>query len=112
MRFIREFKLYLESIDNIRTYNGWIIKYNHTKHHDLNKKLIERSLIKDTSHFDKIIVKIINRCVEKSLNGDVIFFDFRNQFKILINIGMNILYVITFLSKDQEVKGIKNYEII
>lgn len=112
MRFLKRFKLYLESINNIKSYNGWIIKYNHTNEHDLNDKLIKRSLIKDTNDFGKIIEKIIDRCIKNNLKGDVVFFDFKNQFKILINVDKNTLLVITFLSKDQEVKGIKNYEMI
>jgi len=33
MRYIKRFKLYLESINNVKNYNGWTIKYNHTKEH-------------------------------------------------------------------------------
>ena len=31
MKFLKKFKLYLESINNVKSYNGWVIKYNHTK---------------------------------------------------------------------------------
>lgn len=39
MKFIKRFELYLESVNNIKKYNGFTIRYNHTKNHDLNKKL-------------------------------------------------------------------------
>lgn len=114
MRFIKLFKLYLESIDNIKSYNGWMIKYNHTDSHNLNDRLIKRSLIKNTNDFDKIVEKIIEKCIINKLNGDVIFFDFKNQFKIItnININKNTLFIITILSKEQDVMGINNYEMI
>jgi len=112
MKFLKKFKLYLESINNVKSYNSWVVKYNHTKEHNLDYKLIERSLIKNTDDFGKIVEKIIDRCIKSNLKGDVVFFDFKNQFKILINVDRNTLLVITFLSKDQEVKGIKNYEMI
>jgi hypothetical protein len=112
MRFLKRFELYLESINNIKSYNGWTIKYNHTKDHDLNDKLIKRSLIKDTNDFEIILKKIIDRCISNNLKGDVIFFDFMNQFKIITNVDTNIILIITFLSSEQEMKGIKKYEII
>lgn len=112
MKFIKKFKLYLESINNIKSYNGWTIKYNHTKDHDLNDKLIKRSLVKNTNDFEMIVKKIIDRCIINNLKGDVLFYDFKNQFKIITNIDKNMLFIITVLSKDQETKGIKNYEMI
>lgn len=112
MKFIKSFELYLESINNIKNYNGFTIRYNHTKNHDLNKKLIERSHIKDTNYFGNIVEKIVDKSIKEKLNGDVIFFDFKNNFKILVNVSNSELLVITFLSKDQDVNGIKKYEII
>lgn len=112
MKFIKRFELYLESVNNIKNYNGFTIRYNHTKNHDLNKKLIERSLIKDTNDFSSIVEKIIDKSIKENLNGDVVFFDFKNNFKILANLSKTELLIITFLSKDQDVNGINKYEII
>ena len=91
MRYIKRFKLYLESINNVKNYNGWTIKYNHTKEHDLNDKLINRSLIENTDDFEIIVKKIIDRCIKNNLKGDVIFYDFKNQFKIITNVDTNII---------------------
>lgn len=74
MKFIKRFELYLESVNNIKNYNGFTIKEN--------------------------------------LNGDVVFFDFKNNFKVLANLSKTELLIITFLSKDQDVNGINKYEII
>jgi hypothetical protein len=114
MKFLKNFKLYLESIDNIKLYKNWKVKYNSTPIHDLNKKLLDRSLITDTNKFDIIIKIIIDKCIEKKLSGNIIFYDFKNQFKILayINQDENEILIITFLSKDQGVNDIQNFEMI
>lgn len=114
MKFLKYFKLYLESVDNVKLYKDWKVRYNNTPSHDLNKRLLDRSLITDTDKFDSIIKVIIDRCINNNLNGNVVFYDFNNKLKILtyINNKNKEVMVITFLSKDQTVNDIKNFEII
>lgn len=91
--FNRPFHILLESVDNIRVYKNWTIKYNNTIHHDLNSKLVDRSLIKNTDDFAEVVKRIIDRCILNKLAGDILLTSSHQPVPNLVAIKSSLMLI-------------------
>lgn len=104
MKFIKRFLLFLEGISNNKSINGWVIKYNHNKSHDLDDKLSKRTNVKTEKEFIYILEKVTLKCDSDKLSGSYTFVSFKNLIKLIIDID-NIkgeILIITILGKDEK----------
>jgi len=79
MRFIRYFKLFLEKFTDKINVKNWTISYNHNSIHDINDRILKRTLIREESEFFGILSDIIKKCDIGNLQGDYTFVSFNIQ---------------------------------
>lgn len=113
MKFIKYFKEILESIINLTNVKNWFVKFNHSKKHDLDIKMSNRTELSDKK-FEEILDKIIKICDDENIDGDYVFISLKYKAKIITRVIQNkkTLYIITFLGKDESMKNTKNIRII
>ena len=85
MKYLNYYNSLYENVSSLTSYNNWSIDYN-DENHDLNIRLIQRSNIRDTSIFSKLVEKIINSplAIKFSSNYDLSSFN-----KIYLTIKYN-----------------------
>lgn len=110
MKYLNYYNSLYENVSSLTSYNNWSIDYN-DENHDLNIRLIQRSNIRDTNIFSKLVEKIINKSIESNLDGEYSFvFPQFNFLQVIANIDNNNkdIFIITFLSRTMETKNIND----
>ena len=113
MKFIKFFKELFESIINLTSVEDWYIKFNHTKTHNLDTKMSNRTDLNDEK-FSEVLDKIIKICDDENIDGDYVFISLKHKAKIITRVIQNkkTLFIVTFLGKDEHMKKTKNIRII
>ena len=103
MKFIKYFKLYLESISTNISINNWKISYFHNKSHDLDNKISSRTNVSNDAEFVVILNKIVQKCEGDNLNGNYTFVDIKYSIKLVTDVDNNNkeLLIITILGKNE-----------
>lgn len=104
MKFIREFKLFLEQFTDRNSIGNWKIFYFHNSSHDINDRIIKRTSIKNESDFNSLLDKIIKKIEDDKLSGDYTFISFNYSIKLIIRIKDFDIKIITALGKNENTK--------
>lgn len=105
MRFIKYFKLFLENFTDNSNIRNYVITYFHTKLHDINIKILQRTSIKNENEFNEILNNIIIKIENDKLIGNYTFVSFKYSAKIVTKTSNKILKIITILGKDEKIKN-------
>lgn len=113
MKFLKFFSQLYESIVDKKSINDWIIEYNHTKDHNLDNNLKNRT---NASELDfSIFLENVKKYIEKNnLNGDWTFCSFKYKIKIITSINLNKkrIFIVTILGVNEFIKKTNNIKII